>query len=255
MKTSGRSSRQVFFDPADYAQLAPIRDAYPVIREEGRKVMNLLAHRDFLFGDTLTPRAAGFTGTWARFYLHYCGMNMRVNRELCPATTAVTDRLPGRVTSGFYLLGPQAHVEPHVGICENIKRCHLGLICPPECTFRIGNERRTWREGEMLVFDDTIEHEAWNRSDAMRVVLHLDFFDPPDQDAASCERTLRKIREINITSKNGSDHLWLSAVGVELDDDLSAIVEASVDRAKSRPEGIRRVAAVNNLVATCGFFY
>ncbi|QLH38215.1 MAG: aspartyl/asparaginyl beta-hydroxylase domain-containing protein [Defluviicoccus sp.] len=181
-------------------------------------------------------------------------MNMRVNRELCPATTAVTDRLPGRVTSGFYLLGPQAHVEPHVGICENIKRCHLGLICPPECTFRIGNERRTWREGEMLVFDDTIEHEAWNRSDAMRVVLHLDFLTLPIRMRRRANAPCARYGNQHHV-QNGSDHLWLSAVGVELDDDLSAIVEASVDRAKSRPEGIRRVAAVNNLVATCGFFY
>jgi aspartyl/asparaginyl beta-hydroxylase (cupin superfamily) len=35
-----------------------------------------------------------------------------------------------------------------------------------------------WRPGEAFVFDDTIEHEAWNDSDELRVVLIVDLWAP-----------------------------------------------------------------------------
>jgi len=254
MNATSRATRKVFFDRADYPQLEAIRSAYPAIRREGVEVMNLLAHREFLYGDSLNTVGRGFTGTWARFYLHYCGMDMEVNRRFCPQTTALADRLPGLVAAGFYLLGPRAHVEPHTGICRNITRSHLGLFCPPDCALRIGDEIRHWREGELLIFDDTIEHEAWNRSDGVRVVLHLDFFDPPDQDRELREKTLRQLREINVTVKN-ADHLWLAAGQVRMDDDLQAIVAATVARTRKTPAGERQVDTIDRLVATHGLFF
>jgi beta-hydroxylase len=247
------ASRRAFFDPADFQRLDSIRDAYPVIREEGLEALNLLAHRDFVYGNQFSGEGRGFSGKWARFYLHFCGMNIGVNRRLCPQTSAITERLPGLVTAGFYLLGPSSHVEPHTGICDNIKRSHLGLVCPPDCALRIGDDVRSWREGELLIFDDTIEHEAWNRSGAMRIVLHLDFFDPLDQDPDTCERTLRWLREFNVHS-NQENQLWLAAAETSMDDDLAAIVAVTVAQAESTPAGVRQMAAIRSLVRTCGLF-
>jgi aspartyl/asparaginyl beta-hydroxylase (cupin superfamily) len=56
--------------------------------------------------------------------------------------------------------------------------CHLPLIVPPGCGFRVGNEVRQWEEGKLLIFDDTIEHEAWNDSNEDRVVLIFDIWRP-----------------------------------------------------------------------------
>jgi aspartyl/asparaginyl beta-hydroxylase (cupin superfamily) len=56
--------------------------------------------------------------------------------------------------------------------------CHLPLIVPPDCRFRVGNEVREWEEGKLLIFDDTIEHEAWNESDEDRIVLIFDIWRP-----------------------------------------------------------------------------
>ena len=60
---------------------------------------------------------------------------------------------------------------------------HLPLVVPPDCSFRVGGETREWREGEAFGFDDTIEHEAWNRSDQDRAVLILDVWNPYLSDA------------------------------------------------------------------------
>jgi aspartyl/asparaginyl beta-hydroxylase (cupin superfamily) len=75
-------------------------------------------------------------------------------------------------------MAPGTHIKPHVGWVRTVYRLHMGLVVPPDCALRVGAETRSWREGECLVFDDTVEHEAWNRSGDTRVVLLLDFLRP-----------------------------------------------------------------------------
>jgi hypothetical protein len=49
-------------------------------------------------------------------------------------------------------------------------------------------------DGVILVFDDTLEHEAWNRSDRNRYVLHLDFFRPEVPLDAKAEKLMNDLR-------------------------------------------------------------
>jgi aspartyl/asparaginyl beta-hydroxylase (cupin superfamily) len=49
---------------------------------------------------------------------------------------------------------------------------------PRGCRFRVGNEERRSQEGKVMIFDDTIEHEAWNDSDEDRIVLIFDIWRP-----------------------------------------------------------------------------
>jgi len=56
--------------------------------------------------------------------------------------------------------------------------CHLPLIVPPDCRLRVGNEVRLVEAGKMLIFDDSIEHEAWNDSDETRVILLFEIWRP-----------------------------------------------------------------------------
>ena len=62
----------------------------------------------------------------------------------------------------FSMLKAGAHIGAHTGMYNTRLICHLPLIVPPGCRFRVGNEVREWEEGKLLIFDDTIEHEAWN---------------------------------------------------------------------------------------------
>jgi aspartyl/asparaginyl beta-hydroxylase (cupin superfamily) len=78
----------------------------------------------------------------------------------------------------FSLLAPRTHIPPHTGVSNTRLVCHLPLIVPPNCRFRVGATTREWNVGEAFVFDDTIEHEAWNDSDQLRVVLILDLWPP-----------------------------------------------------------------------------
>ena len=78
----------------------------------------------------------------------------------------------------FSLLAPKTRIPPHTGAANTRLVCHLPLIVPPGCGFRVGATTREWRVGEAFVFDDTIEHEAWNDSEELRVVLIVDLWAP-----------------------------------------------------------------------------
>ena len=87
----------------------------------------------------------------------------------------ISTRAPGIL---FSRLAAGARIPPHTGMINTRLICHLPLIVPPGCGFRVGGERREWREGELLVFDDTVEHEAWNHGDSDRIILIFDIWRP-----------------------------------------------------------------------------
>jgi beta-hydroxylase len=121
---------------------------------------------------------------WSVYGLIAFGARIEPALESCPRTAALLTRVPGLTTAGFSRMAPGTHIKPHVGWVTTVYRLHMGLIVPPDCALRVGSETRSWREGECLVFDDTVEHEAWNRSEATRVVLLLDFLRPGVASAA-----------------------------------------------------------------------
>lgn len=78
----------------------------------------------------------------------------------------------------FSRLAPGARIPPHHGVMNARLICHLPLIVPPGCGFRVAGETRQWREGELLVFDDTAQHEAWNDGSSNRIILIFDVWRP-----------------------------------------------------------------------------
>jgi aspartate beta-hydroxylase len=78
----------------------------------------------------------------------------------------------------FSLLAAKTRIPPHTGVANVRLVAHLPLIVPPDCGFRVGGTTIEWKTGQTIVFDDTIEHEAWNDSDELRVVLIFDLWAP-----------------------------------------------------------------------------
>ncbi len=121
---------------------------------------------------------------WSAFYLWKHGELVAQNAARCPLTVnALTDvpfaRVKNRSPSVlFSLLRPGAHIPPHTGEVNTRLICHLPLVVPEKCRFRVGNDIRTVVEGKAWVFDDTIEHEAWNDSDRTRVILLFEVWRP-----------------------------------------------------------------------------
>ena len=121
---------------------------------------------------------------WSAFYLWKNGEPVAENAARFPKTmhalrSAPLAHVPNRSPSIlFSLLRPGAHIPPHNGLVNTRLVCHLPVIVPGKCRFRVGNETRDWVEGKGWAFDDSIEHEAWNGSDKTRVILLFDVWRP-----------------------------------------------------------------------------
>lgn len=121
---------------------------------------------------------------WGALYLWRNGKPVPENQALCPVTTEAMNALP-LVFSGqrcpnilFSRLRPGAKIPPHNGMINTRLIGHLPLVIPEDCGFRVGNSTRTWNVGEAFLFDDTIEHEAWNNSSEDRFVLIFEVWRP-----------------------------------------------------------------------------
>lgn len=130
---------------------------------------------------------------WTAIHLWRNGSRVEENASRCPMTMALLDSLPQPDIPGcspnamFSLLAPDTHIPPHVGVTNTRLVCHLPLIVPEGCWFRVGAETRFWEPGQAFVFDDSMNHEARNPSDHLRIVLIFDVWHPgltgPERDA------------------------------------------------------------------------
>jgi len=122
--------------------------------------------------------------SWSAYHLLKGGQPVEGHAEHFPKTLAALDlapmpRVAGRAPMAlFSLLKPGAHIRPHHGLFNFRLICHLPLVVPPDCALRVGNRQRPWRTGELLIFDDSMEHEAWNRSDRQRIILLFEVWRP-----------------------------------------------------------------------------
>ena len=122
--------------------------------------------------------------SWTALYLWKHGSFVEEIAARCPATVKALAQVPlsrigSRTPSVFFSrLEPGAHIPPHTGMLNSRLICHLPLIVPEGCWLRVGNETRSWEEGKLLIFDDSIEHEARNPSAEMRIVLIFDIWRP-----------------------------------------------------------------------------
>jgi aspartate beta-hydroxylase len=121
---------------------------------------------------------------WAVYYLWREGVAVKENLARCPRTAAALEAwpqcdVPGYSPSAvFSVLDAKTRIPPHTGVSNTRLIVHVPLIVPPGCGIRVGAERREWQPGKAFVFDDTIEHEAWNDSDVPRAVLIFDIWNP-----------------------------------------------------------------------------
>lgn len=121
---------------------------------------------------------------WSAFHFYEHGRRVEERCRRAPRTLAAIGKLPQAEvplrspTAIFSVLQPHTHIPPHTGVANFRLVVHLPLILPGRCRFRVGSETREWRIGEAWVFDDTIEHEAWNDSDETRVILICDIWNP-----------------------------------------------------------------------------
>ena len=122
--------------------------------------------------------------SWNGYYFYRHGERRDDNAARCPRTAAAIDALPLSIVPAhgpevlYSVFTPGTHLLPHQGVTNTRVVGHLPLLVPEQCALKVGGELHEWQEGRVVVFDDTYEHEAWNRSDRTRVVLIFDLWNP-----------------------------------------------------------------------------
>lgn len=183
-----------FHEQAAFPWLETLEAATAIITEEFHAVA--AAHASELVPYIQYPetvpleqwRALNHNRDWTAIHLIERGRIVDANARHCPRlmqllSTISQPDIPGAGPNAmFSLLAPHTHIPPHTGITNTRLVCHLPLIVPPGCWFRVGDVRKDWALGSAWVFDDTIDHEAMNPSDALRVILIVDLWHP-DLDA------------------------------------------------------------------------
>lgn len=178
-----------FYDASRYEWVKDIVAQTETIR---RELENLLAGADsfepYVPKDAEAPHVRSHTlagnPNWGAFHLVKVGAVQEENAALCPETMKALTLAPQPHVRGqspialFSRLKPGAHIPPHTGLLNTRLICHLPIVAPEGCMLRVGNQERTWRMGEMLMFDDSIEHEAHNPTAHDRVVLLFDIWRP-----------------------------------------------------------------------------
>jgi aspartyl/asparaginyl beta-hydroxylase (cupin superfamily) len=145
---------------------------------------------------------------WSVYTLWHDGERIPDHLLKCPRTAAVLSQLPlcdvPHYAPGAYfsVLKPRTRLPPHTGTTNTRSIVHLPLVIPAGCGFRVGADVRTWKKGEAWVFDDSIEHEAWNDSDEIRIILIFDIWNPL---LSVAERDLVRALTLGIGRYYGSD--------------------------------------------------
>ena len=178
-----------FYPRRNFPWLDSIEAASDDIRAELINVLTdgpttLEPYVDMTDADANQWRELNRSRRWGVYFLWRDGVPIAEHLARCPRTVAALEvwprwNIPGcGATAVFSILDAKTRIPPHNGVNNTRLVVHLPLIVPPGCGLRVGAERVEWQPGKAFVFDDTIEHEAWNDSELPRAVLILDIWSP-----------------------------------------------------------------------------
>ena len=197
-----------FYDAADFPWLEAMLALAPAMREE-------LEAREGAGFEPYVKQQANRPAPnnpllgrmdWSAHYFWQDGSIVEDHARACPRTMealghAPLPHVPGRAPGALWSrLLPGAHITPHHGMLNTRLICHIPVRTAPGCSLRVGNERREWIDGQALVFDDSVEHEAINAGAETRVILLFEIWRPeiPEGDRAAIARIFQAIDTFGI---------------------------------------------------------
>lgn len=180
-----------FHDPLLQPWARHLAEAFPEIRQdalrvtaEDRSLPNFIDPStggrpdDYVDGEGPNP-------SWKAFFFYRHGERLHDNHARCPMTSGILESLElCRIHEEapeilFSVLAPGSHIKAHHGVTNVRLVMHLPLVVAPGCCLRlVDHGDHAWREGRLVLFDDTYLHEAWNNSDRTRMVLLMDCWNP-----------------------------------------------------------------------------
>ncbi len=168
------SSNRNFYESNEFHWAKLIEDNFDVIQKEFTVFFQNENHQ-------LQPYFAvemmNAPKKWQTIGFYFWGLRDKKNCLNCNKSFTIFNQIPGLVSVSFSLMEPNSEIKPHHGDTDAIYRCHLPLLVPgklPEIGFQVGEEKKSWEEGKLLIFNDASYHTGWNKTESRRIVLMLD---------------------------------------------------------------------------------
>jgi beta-hydroxylase len=175
-----------------------LEDNWKVIRAELDDVLRWREHLPNFQDISTDQESITDDDRWKTYFFFGYGFRSDSNCAQCPETTRLLEHVPGMTTAFFSILSPGKRIPEHRGPYKGVIRYHLGLLVPEPreaCGIKVGGQVAHWEEGKSLVFDDSYEHEAWNDTDGVRVVLFMDVIRQPGHHQGHLGLALRAGRQ------------------------------------------------------------
>jgi len=207
-----------FYERSDFPWLAGIEALIPEMAAEARAILaDGVGMRPYV--ETPTDRPAPNNPlrddpSWSAFFLWRGGRVQEANAARAPTMMRALELAPiPKIASRspmalMSVLRPGTHIQPHHGMLNTRLIVHVPLVTAPECAIRVGPETRRWEPGTSLVFDDSFEHEAWNRGPDTRAVLLFEIWRPEivPEERAALTRLFETIDRYGLaTAESGGD--------------------------------------------------
>lgn len=180
-----------YYDPLLQPWAPALQSSFEVIRNDAVRVFA----EDQKFQPFLVRTGGNKTGehikgsgtepAWDAFFFYRHGERFDKNHNRCPETSTalesielcrISDQAPEIC---FSVLGAGTQIMPHYGVSNVRLVMHLPLVIPGDCALNLLDAgEHHWQEGKLVMFDDTFQHEAWNRSNSPRIILLMDCWNP-----------------------------------------------------------------------------
>jgi aspartyl/asparaginyl beta-hydroxylase (cupin superfamily) len=180
--------QRAWYEPADFPWMAELEAAVPQMRDEVEAVLAEDRGLEPYVQEQADRASRGHSllndARWSAFHLWKNGERVEENGRRVPRIMEVLElppipciarRSPSAMIS---ILKPRTHIPPHNGMLNTRLICHIPLVVPGGCRLRVGAESRVVVEGKAMIFDDSIEHEAWNDGDSARAILLFEVWRP-----------------------------------------------------------------------------
>ncbi|MBL7666303.1 MAG: aspartyl/asparaginyl beta-hydroxylase domain-containing protein [Bacteriovoracaceae bacterium] len=173
-------ARKPIMNAADFPELAEIQTNWKTIAEEVRALYQA-RHLD----QTNKPENDAYYDIgfrtfykygWSKFYLTWYGTKLNSAQKLCPKTVEIVSKVPSVNGAMLTILPKGGKLTRHLDPIACSLRYHLGLLTPNDnaCFINVDGINHSWRDGQVLLFDETYLHYANNDASSDRVILMLD---------------------------------------------------------------------------------
>ncbi|MCD0502070.1 lipid A hydroxylase LpxO [Bordetella petrii] len=175
MVLCSRAPTTAYLPAREIPELKVLDEHWETIRDEALKMAELRRIKAAEHHDDIGFNSF-FKYGWKRFYLKWYDARHPSAEELCPQTVAILKGLPKVKAAMFAELPPGGKLNRHRDPFAGSLRYHLGLATPNDdgCYIVVDGETYSWRDGESVVFDETYVHEAYNKTEANRIILFCD---------------------------------------------------------------------------------